>query len=213
MKSVCILLQNHYEVDIRVRRKAEALILAGYAVDVLSLRSSFSESKTYTLAGVSIHTIALGKKRGSLGRYFFEYAAFFLWAFFKVSVLMRKKHYAVIDVNNLPDFLVFAAVYAKWKGAKIVFDMHEITPEFYISKYGMEQDSWLIRMLTYVEKASFDFADHVITINEPIQDLLASRGLPALKSTIIMNSADEALFALGSDSPAPSDALAAHAKV
>jgi glycosyltransferase involved in cell wall biosynthesis len=39
------------------------------------------------------------------------------------------------------------------------------------------------------------YADHVITINEPIQDLLQSRGLPIGKSTIIMNTADESLFA------------------
>jgi len=47
MKSVCILLQNDYELDIRVRRKAEALVGAGYSVDVLALRSSHTK-KTYS---------------------------------------------------------------------------------------------------------------------------------------------------------------------
>src|SRR2546427_2924871 len=75
MKSVCILLQNYYEFDVRVRRKAEALVAAGYSVDVLSLRSSHTE-KTYTLNGVNVDTISLGKKRGSLARYVFEYVAF-----------------------------------------------------------------------------------------------------------------------------------------
>jgi len=49
---------------------------------------------------------------------------------------MRKRHYAVIDVNTLPDFLVFAAASAKWMGAKIVLDMHEITPEFICPNTG-----------------------------------------------------------------------------
>jgi glycosyltransferase involved in cell wall biosynthesis len=100
-----------------------------------------------------------------------------------------------VDVNNLPDFLVFAAAYAKWGGAKVVFDMHEITPEFYISKFGIAESSWVTRFLKWIERASFDFADHVITINEPITQLLRSRGLPASKSTVIMNSADGTLFA------------------
>ena len=195
MKSVCILLQNHYEIDIRVRRKAEALVSAGYTVDVLALQSSYSTAKMYMLEGVNVHTISLGKKRASLVRYFFEYLAFLLWAFFKLSRLIRTRHYSVIDVNNLPDFLVFAGAFAKWKGAKIVFDMHEITPEFYISKYKIAEKSWLIWMLKWVERASFNFADHVITINEPIQRLLESRGLAASKSTVIMNSVDETLFA------------------
>jgi glycosyltransferase involved in cell wall biosynthesis len=73
--------------------------------------------------------------------------------------------------------------------------MHEITPEFYISKYGIKEDSRLVRFLKWVERISFNFADYVITINQPIQALLEGRGLPAAKSTIIMNSADDALFA------------------
>ncbi len=45
--------------------------------------------------------------------------------------------------------------------------MHEITPEFYISKYGIREDSALIGLLKRIEKMSFNFADHVITINDP----------------------------------------------
>jgi glycosyltransferase involved in cell wall biosynthesis len=194
MTSVCILLQNHYEIDIRARRKAEALVSAGYSVDVLALRSSYSTSRDYILDGVNIYTVSLGKRRGSIVRYIYEYFAFLLWCFVKVSRLMGKRHYAIIDANNLPDFLVFAGAYARWKGAKIVFDMHEITPEFYASKYKVKQNSWLVRILIFVERISVDFADHVITINDPIEDLLIERGLSKSKSTIIMNSVDETFF-------------------
>ena len=194
MKSVCILLHNHYETDVRVTRKAEALIAAGYEVDLLALRSKYSKSANYDLGGVHVHTIALGKKRGSLVRYFFEYLVFFLWASYKVFALHRKKKYAVIDVNNLPDFLVFAGAYAKWTGAKIVFDMHEITPEFYVSKYGIKPGSLVVRLLEYIERKSFNFADYVININQTIEDVLVNRGLVRSKSTIIMNCVDEDFF-------------------
>ncbi len=212
MKSVCILLQSYYETDIRARRKAEALVSAGYNVDLLALRSTYSKAKHYNLAGVNIHTISLGKRRGSLLRYAFEYLAFFLWAFYRVSVLMRRKHYSVIDVNNLPDFLVFAGLYPKWKGARIVLDMHEITPEFYISRYRIDPDSWMVRLLQYVEKLSVSFAHHVININQPIEELLVKRGLPVSKSTIIMNSVDEEFFAAASASPECAAAPSAQAK-
>jgi glycosyltransferase involved in cell wall biosynthesis len=205
MKSVCVILQGHYETDIRVRRKAEALVAAGYSVDVLALRSSHSASKTCSVGGVCLHTVSLGKKRGSLARYAFEYLAFLLWAFCKLSSLMRSRSYAVIDVNTLPDFLVFAAVYAKKRGAKVVLDMHEITPEFYMSKYEIKESSWLIRFLKRVERASFRYADHVLTINEPIHDLLVSRGLSRSKSTVIMNAVDEKLFASSTASTASSN--------
>ena len=198
-----MLVQNHYDRDIRVRRKAEALVAAGYAVDVLALQTSVSKVKNYRLCGVNVETVRLGKKRGSLIRYLFEYLAFFVWAFFRLSARMSQRRYAVVDVNNLPDFLVFATACAKWRGAKIVFDMHEITPEFYISKYGIREDSVLIGLLKRIEKMSFNFADHVITINAPVTRLLAGRGLPPVKATEIMNSADESLFEKTSKSPAP----------
>jgi glycosyltransferase involved in cell wall biosynthesis len=194
MKSVCIVLHNHYETDVRVTRKAEALISAGYEVDLLALRSKYSKSKNYDLGGVHVHTISLGKKRGSLVRYAFEYLVFLLWAFYQVSSMHAKKKYAVIDINNLPDFLVFAGAYAKWTGAKIVFDMHEVTPEFYISKYGIKPNTWTVRLLEFIERKSFHFADYVININHTIEDVLVKRGLPAAKSTIIMNCVDEEFF-------------------
>jgi len=201
MKSVCLLLQGVYDFDPRVKRKAEALVAAGYSVDVLALRAPRGK-KSYSLNGVNVQTISLGKERGSLMRYCFEYAAFFLWAFARVPLKMFRKRYAVIDVNTLPDFLIFAPLLARWMGAKLILDMHEITPEFYMSKYRVAENSWTIRGLKYVERISFDFADHVITINQPIEDLLAHRGLPRSKSTVIMNAVDEAR--LGASFPASS---------
>jgi glycosyltransferase involved in cell wall biosynthesis len=203
MTSICLIVQAHYDHDVRVRRKADALVAAGYSVDVLALRPPQGK-KEYTLNGVNVRTLSLGKQRGSLPRYLFEYSAFFLWTLALVPILMRRRRYAVIDVNTLPDFLVFAAVAGRWMGAKLVLDMHEITPEFYMSKYGVGRDSWLIRLLTLQERLSFRFADRVLTINQSIEDLLVARGLDRTKSTIVMNSADESRF-VGAQRTAPAN--------
>ena len=199
MKSVCFVVQNAYDIDPRVRRKAEALVAAGYSVDVLALRRA-NGKKRYSLNGVNVRTISLGKERGSLARYFFEYATFFLWVFVRLPLQMLRRRYAAIDVNTLPDFLIFAPVLAKWMGAKLILDMHEITPEFYMSKYRSAESSQTVRLLKYLEKISVRFADQVITINEPIQDLLVDRGLSRSKSTVLMNAVDEARF-IGYSSP------------
>lgn len=203
MKSVCFLVQNVYDFDPRVRRKAEALVAAGYSVDVLAVRAAHGK-KSYSLNGVNVRTVLLGRKRGSVARYLFEYAAFFLWAFVRVHLQMVRRRYALIDANTLPDFLIFAPALAKWMGAKLILDMHEITPEFYMSKYRSSENSWMVRLLKYVEKISFQFADHVITINDPIEELLVHRGLPRSKLTVIMNAVNGAGFA---PSSSPSLAL------
>jgi len=203
MKSVCVVVQNVYDFDPRVRRKAEALVAAGFSVDVLALRAPDGK-KSYVLNGVNVRTVSLGKKRGSLPRYFLEYVTFFLWTFVRVPLQMLRKRYAVIDVNSLPDFLIFAPILARWMGAKLILDLHEIMPEFYMSKYHIPEPSGTVRLLKYLEKISFTFADRVITINKPIEDLLASRGLPRWKSSVIMNAVDEARFSANSS---PSGAL------
>jgi glycosyltransferase involved in cell wall biosynthesis len=201
MHNICIVVQNVYDFDVRVRRKAEALVAAGYSVDVLALAPANGKTK-YVLDGVNVYAVSLGKKRGSPARYIYEYTMFFVWTFFRVLGLMRRRHFVLIDVNTLPDFLIFAVLPARWMGAKLLLDMHEITPEFYASKYGMAPDSWIVRFLQFQERISFDCADHVLTINAPIQDLIVNRGLPPTKSTVIMNAADEARFASKILSPA-----------
>jgi glycosyltransferase involved in cell wall biosynthesis len=193
MKNVCMLVQNVYDGDVRVRRKAEALVAAGYNVDVIALRAPAAHQKRYELNGVTVYTFSLGKMRGSLLRYGFEYFTFFILAMVKVSMLMRERQYVIIDVNTLPDFLIFAGWYCRRKGAKLVLDLHEITPEFFMSKYQVGERHWLVRLSRWIEKLSFDFADHVITINAPVQKLFESRGLATAKCTVIMNSMDESL--------------------
>jgi glycosyltransferase involved in cell wall biosynthesis len=194
MKSVCLVVQNVYDIDPRVRRKAEALVAAGYTVDVLAIRANEGK-KSYLLNGVNVRTVSLGKKRGSLARYFFEYAMFFLWVLVRTPIQMLERRYAAIDVNTLPDFLIFAPLLAKWMGAKLILDMHEIAPEFYMSKYGSAENSRAVRLLKYLENISMRFADQVLTINEPIEDLLVGRGLSRSKSTVLMNAVDEERFA------------------
>jgi glycosyltransferase involved in cell wall biosynthesis len=193
MKYVCFVVQMVYDVDLRVRRKAEALVAAGYSVDALALRAPQGK-KSYTLKGVNVHTVSLGKQRGSFARYLFEYTVFFWWVFIQLSVRIPRRRYSVIDINTLPDFLIFAAALAKLGGAKLVLDMHEIMPEFYVLKYGIREGALSIRLLRFLERISFQFADRVITIDKPVEDLLVSRGLVRSKSTIIMNSAEETRF-------------------
>src|SRR5690242_3235767 len=98
MKSICLIVQSVYDFDPRVRRKAEALVAAGHSVDVLALRPAGGK-RDYVLNGVHVYTVALGKRRGSLIRYSYEYAAFFAWAVARVTRLMRRRRYAAIDVN------------------------------------------------------------------------------------------------------------------
>ena len=64
-------------------------------------------------------------------RYLFEYGMFFCQAAMKVSVLHCRRRYRFVQVNTMPDFLVFAATIPKLLGAKVVLDLHEPAPELF----------------------------------------------------------------------------------
>jgi glycosyltransferase involved in cell wall biosynthesis len=122
----------------------------------------------------------------------FQYGVFFLWAFAQASRLHIRRRYDVVQVNTLPDALVFAAAIPKLLGARVILDMHELMPELYVSKFGERR--FLVRLMALIERMSTSFADRVVTVSKPTWQVLVDRGIPSSKLEIVMNSADERIF-------------------
>jgi Glycosyltransferase Family 4 len=122
----------------------------------------------------------------------FEYSAFFLSAFAQASRLHLRRRYDVVQVNTLPDALVFAAAIPKLFGARVILDLHELMPELYVSKYGHRRFG--VRLMALMERMSASFADRVLTVSRPTWQVLVRRGIPLSKLEIVMNSADERIF-------------------
>ena len=190
---VCVIRQYYYPLDPRVRREVEALVDGGYSVDVLCLGQK-GEPARERVGEVDVRRLRLSHQRRSIGRYLFEYSVFFLWAFAMASRLHVKRRYSVIQVNTLPDTLVFAATIPRLLGARIILDMHEVTPELFMSKFGSSERSIAVRLVALVERWSAGFADRVITVSKPTLKVLLDRGIPASKLEIVMNAADERIF-------------------
>jgi glycosyltransferase involved in cell wall biosynthesis len=189
-KNVCHIVQNYYPKDVRVRKEVMALLSQGHKVSVIALRGQY-EPEQEVIDGVKVYRISVQKKRSGVVRYLFEYATFFLLSFYKLNVLDLKENFDVVHINTLPDFLVFSAALQKIKGRKIILDMHEIMPEFFISKYGVSFKNPFVRLLLFLEKISLRFADNVITINEPIKQIFNKRAIPNKPIVVVMNTAEE----------------------
>jgi glycosyltransferase involved in cell wall biosynthesis len=110
-----------------------------------------------------------------------------------LNALDRKKNYSAIHVHSLPDFLVLITFLQKRKGTKIVLDLHEAMPEIFAARFKKDMNSFMLRFPMLMERISHGFADHLITVNETIKQLLIKRGVPGKKITVIMNSPDEKL--------------------
>ena len=184
---------SYFPQDVRPRREAEALINAGYTVDIICLRLP-DQTKFENIFGVNTYRVNISKSQSSRRKYIFLYASFFIRSFFLLNRLFLKNRYAVIHVHNMPDFLVFLSVIPKLFGSKIILDLHDPTPEMLITKFAEDRDSWLTKILKWQEKASIRFAHKIITTNKSFVDKFISRGCPPDKINIVMNSPQDSIF-------------------
>ena len=172
---VCIIAYTFYEVDFRVRRYADALMSAGYDVDVFALRRR-GQKKRESLNGVNIYHLQEREyNEKGLRSFLFRMITFCLRVLFITSLKYLKSRYQIIHVHNPPDFLIFSVFLPKLLGAKVIFDMHENLPEFYCAKFGRDPDTFWVKVLLVVEKISTRFADSVIVAHDLLRERIIKR--------------------------------------
>jgi len=185
MKKVCIVRQGHYPFDIRVRKEALALAEKGYQVDIICLKQEFEKRKEIN-NGVNIYRIPIKHQREGISRYIYEYTSFFFLASIKLCSLYFRNRYDFIQVNTLPDFLVFVTIVPKLLGAKISLDLHEPTPELFGTLFGHNR-KLLIRFVRFFEKISIMYANHAITVSEQMKTNYVKRQYSASKIDVVLN--------------------------
>jgi glycosyltransferase involved in cell wall biosynthesis len=94
----------------------------------------------------------------------------------------------------MPDFLVFASLIPKLRGAKILIDLHDPMPELMMTIYDLKADHWNVRLMRLLERWSVGFSDWVLTPNIAFKTLFATRSCLAKKIHVMMNSPEENIF-------------------
>jgi glycosyltransferase involved in cell wall biosynthesis len=183
-----------YPFHPRVRRLTEAAADAGYAVDVICLRQP--QEKHYEVYnGVHIYRMPMNRRvGGSLPIKILRWCWFLLVAGATVTWLHLRRPYDVIVVHNMPDFLVFSALFPKLLKAKIILDVQDISPELMAVKARGRLRRIVTLLAGWQERISTTFVDHVTTAGWPFAEQLLKRGVPKNKLTIILNSTDPKLF-------------------
>lgn len=187
---------SFYESDNRILRYAEALAERGDRVEVIALRRSPAMPKHEVLNGVLVHRIQdrFGKNEDSRWSYLWPLLRFVLAASRWIFANAQPRSFDLVHVHNIPDFLIFSAWPAKLKGARLLLDIHDIVPEFFASKFGVDQRSLVIRALRGVEKASAAMADHVVLANHLWLETYTARSAPRDKCSVFINYVDETIF-------------------
>jgi glycosyltransferase involved in cell wall biosynthesis len=190
---ICIVRNKPYASLVPNKRNAAALVAAGYEVDIVCMRAPGEESKG-TVAGTTVYRLPLKNHRGGVFRYVLEYSAFFFMAFFKVSWLYLRRRYKIVEVSGIPDFLVYTAIVPRLLGASVVLNFFDHTPDYFQEKYSLDPHDFRVKFLRFLERTSARWAHHVFTTQVVTRDLLASRGVPMARMSVIPNVPDETVF-------------------
>jgi glycosyltransferase involved in cell wall biosynthesis len=189
-----VIRQGVYPYDARLTREVRSLVAAGHDVDLICLQWGKEPPVEERAGRLSVYRMPIKRRHGGKLRYFFEYGAFFVASALLVTVLHLRRRYDVVQVNSLPDCLVFAAVVPRLLGARVLLDLHECMPEFFALKYRLSPGHPFVKLLMWCEQMSIRFADLAITCTAPMRERFIERGAPAGKVAVILNSFDDERF-------------------
>ena len=176
---------DHYEPPIR--REAEALARAGLAVEVILMAGRREGPRRETVGGVEVSYLRSSLRKSSRLSYATSYAQFFLLATATLTWRHLRRGYQVIQINTMPDFLVFAALVPKLLGARVVAFMHEPMPELAETVLG---PGLVPRVLAWIEQRVLRFADVAFAVTEQLKARYVERGADPSRIAVVLNGAD-----------------------
>lgn len=186
---VLILVQNlPVPFDRRVWQEACALRDAGFDVHVICPNSAQHPSLTEELDGVHIYRYRPGLEARGLAGYLIEYAVALSSMTVLAWRLVARRRIAIIHACNPPDLLFLVALpLVLLRGARFVFDHHDVSPELLMAK-GHAPNSWVVRLSKVFERLTFGSAVTSIATNESYREVAINRGGMAPEDVFVVRS-------------------------
>ncbi|MEU9386874.1 glycosyltransferase family 4 protein [Streptomyces sp. NPDC048279] len=172
--------------DRRVWQECTTLRDAGWTVDVICPQGAKRDTEPETeIDGVRIHRYPLRAATGGPAGYLKEYGS----ALWHTARLARKVGPVdVVHACNPPDLLFLPALWLKRRGARFVFDQHDLVPELYLSRFDRGEDL-LYRAVCALERRTYRTADIVLATNESYRDVAVRRGGRRPEDVFVVRSA------------------------
>ncbi|RBQ21777.1 glycosyltransferase WbuB [Spongiactinospora rosea] len=184
---VLILVENlSVPFDRRVWQESLALRDAGWEVHVICPQGTKRDTEAEAVIdGVRIHRYPLRAATGGPLGYLREYGAA-LWHTRRLA--RRVGRVDVVHACNPPDLFFLLAGGLRRRGAKFVFDQHDLVPELYLSRFNRGKDL-LYRVVCFLERRTYRAADVVIATNESYRQMALTRGGKRPEQVFVVRSA------------------------
>jgi glycosyltransferase involved in cell wall biosynthesis len=194
-KKICMVAYTPYEADNRVRRYAETLVKRGDQVDVIAISGAHLGSTETEINGVTVYRVQ-HREHNERSKWTYAWRLLrFLWkSSWVLTGLHKRNRYDVVHIHNMPDFLVFAAWYPKFTGAKLILDIHDVVPELFASKFKTKFKATYFGLLRRIETLSARFVDHVIVSNHLWHKTVVARSVPEERCSVLINHVDTEMF-------------------
>ncbi|WP_069761095.1 glycosyltransferase family 4 protein [Streptomyces sp. LUP47B] len=172
--------------DRRVWQECTTLRDAGWTVHVICPQGEKRDTEPEAeIDGVRIHRYPLRAATGGPAGYLREYGS----ALWHTARLARKVGPVdVVHACNPPDLLFLPALWLKRRGARFVFDQHDLVPELYLSRFDRGEDL-LYRAVCALERRTYRAADIVLATNESYRDVAVRRGGRRPEDVFVVRSA------------------------
>jgi glycosyltransferase involved in cell wall biosynthesis len=172
---VLVLLQNEpVPGDRHVWNQVTALTRNGYEVTVICPAGETRDREPFEQReGVAIHRYRPRPSDGGAAGFALEYAAALLSIGRLVRRLGRERPFDLVHACSPPDFLLLTALGQRRRGARLVFDHHDLTPELYRTRFG---GGALQRATLAAEQVGYRCADVVLAVNDSYRRVAIERG-------------------------------------
>ena len=174
--AVLIVVENlPVPLDRRVWQESRALRDAGYEVVVICPRMRGYHQPYECLEGIHIYRHWISDEAGGLIGFLGEYASALWGEWWLAWKAWRRHRFKVIHLCNPPDLLFLVAWPFKLLfGTRILFDVHDVWPEFFEAKFHRRGlFYWAIRL---AERLTYALADVALATNRSVQQVALDRG-------------------------------------
>jgi glycosyltransferase involved in cell wall biosynthesis len=187
--SALVLVENlSVPFDRRVWQECATLRDAGWRVHVICPQGTKRDTeREVEIDGVRIHRYPLRAATGGPAGYLREYGSA-LWHTARLA--RRVGPVDVVHACNPPDLLFLIALLCRLRGARFVFDQHDLVPELYLSRFDRGRDL-LYRAVCALERMTYRAADVVIATNESYREVALRRGGKRPQDVFVVRSAPQ----------------------
>lgn len=186
--TVLIIVENlPVPLDRRVWQESCALRDAGHKVIVICPQMRGYNEPEEVLDGIQIYRHPIAGEAGGFAGFFSEYASALIGEVKLAWKAWRRHGFDVIHLCNPPDILFLVTLPYKLFGVDVIYDVHDVWPEFFEAKFKKRGPFyWAVRL---AERMTYFFANRVLATNESVKEVAIRRGKKKSEDVFVVRTA------------------------